>query len=131
MLHVRGDHSSIQDLSGVTRIGDKEPAFLLHATDPTASVALRLYAAYALRAGQDADYCARLQEFADEMDEYAAEHKNLVKLPSIPRNKVLPSNRVSMPKPNFCQHCGNNFREGHKEDCPVLALDQPTVYTQR
>ena len=52
-------------------IRDDEPVFVIRAKDPLAREVVRFYAAKARVAGSDAAYCTRLEEWAQEMADYA------------------------------------------------------------
>lgn len=130
MLHLRTDYQSIQPANGATSIAEDEPVFIVRAKDKVAPMVTRLWAAYALQAGADPETCARVQEWADYMHEYAVEHFDGGKVPDVPKGKLLPSTRVTLPAPRYCHHCGNALASGHQPECVVFALTPKTAYTQ-
>jgi hypothetical protein len=117
MKHLRLDYQGIQDTAGSTSIGEDELVFMVRSKDRNASQTARVWAAYTLRDGGDPAMCARVQEWADEMDEQRATMFHGGKVADVPRDMLLPSNRIPVPVPIFCPHCGRRFADGHTDDC--------------
>lgn len=122
MKHLRQDYQGIQDTTNQTSIGQDEPIFLIRAKDVIGSQAVRVWAAYALHAGGDPAMCARVQEWADEMDAYRREHFGGGKVPDVPVGMLLPSTRQQVPFPRFCGHCGTPLGELHRDGCYMLTI---------
>jgi hypothetical protein len=104
--HARGEHAEM-------------PVFMLYPYHVSSSQAVRIFAAYAVRAGADPEHCRRIYEYADEMDAWAKEHGGT----KLPDEELLPSTLPQAPVPQFCPHCAQPLAVGHAEDCPFLVYE--------
>ena len=83
MRHLRTDWQGIQDgnqyLATVTptvcsSILPDEPVFMVRAKDPVAPLVVLFYAACAGAEGSDPAFCARIRDWAGEMEKYRDDH---------------------------------------------------------